>query len=421
MLRMLLLSVLLFAGTRAPVAADDTPADTTHIRVRILDQVGVRSAMVTVDRGALDVFIPGQTAPVLTLSARDSATVSLRSTDIKFRQREGGLYARSLRFDPVRPQTRWTLTHKETTPRTYAGGIRVRPDTSRSDHLVLVNTVPLGDYVPSVVASEYPFDDRAGAKAMAVLVRTYALRAAAKFKGAYDHVDHSASQVYRGASGVSESARAAAEATAGQVATYDDRLIEAVYFASSGGFTADPEDVWDSARSYPYLRGRSDPYDARSPHHRWTIRIDRTALLNGLRTWADAPVNGFLIGDRADGRRVTTIELLGDDNTRSPVRASDFRRAVNRNVSEATLKSTWFDARREDDDYVFEGRGFGHGVGLSQWGAHAMAMQDFSYPEILRFYYTDVEVRHLDGTPVDPTLPPVADEEPSDEPRRIGW
>ena len=421
MVRVLLLSVLCLAGAHVPAAADDTPADTTHIRVRVLDQVGVRSALITVNRGALDVRIPGHAAPVLTLSARDSATVSLRSSDIKLRRRSGGLYARSLRFDPVDPQTQWTLTHKETDPRTYTGGIRVRPDTSRTDHLVLVNTVPLGDYVPSVVAGEYPFDDRAGARAMAVLVRTYALRAAAKFKGAYDHVDHSTSQVYRGVSAITDPARTAAAETAGQVATYDDRLIEAVYFSSSGGYTADPDDVWDSSRPYPYLRGRNDPYDAQSPHHRWTTRIDRPALLDGLRAWADHPINGFLIGDRADGRRVTTIELLGDDGTRHSVPANDFRLAVARHVADAELKSTWFDARRDGDEYVFEGRGFGHGVGLSQWGAHAMAEQGFSYREILQFYYTDIEIQHLDGSTLAPSLPPVADEEPSDEPRRIGW
>lgn len=422
MLRSLLISALLLTLVGIPtVQADDAPADTVDIRVRILDQHGVRSAQVTVERGALRVFIPDHDASVLTLTAGDSATMSLRSEDIKLRADNRGLYARSLRIDPADDATRWTLTHEQTAPRTYTGGIRLRPDTSRSDHLVLVNNVDLDDYVASVVAGEYPFDDLAGAKAMAVLVRTYALRAAAKFKGAYDHVDHSASQVYRGVSAISEVSRTATSETKGQVVTYDDHLIEAVYFSSSGGYTADPEDVWASARPYPYLLGRNDPYDAQSPHHRWTTRIDRQTLLSALTEWKSYTVQGFHIGERANGRRVTHIELLDANDERHRVRANDFRLFINQNVSNAELKSTWFDARRDGNTYVFEGRGFGHGVGLSQWGAHAMAQEGHPYREILQFYYTDVEVQHLDGTPVDPTLPPVAEEEPADEPRRIGW
>jgi len=415
------LFLLLAACIAGPTAASDATADTSHIRVRILDRLGVRAATVTVQQGALRVHIPEHTAPVATIAAGDSATLSLRSDDVKLRQSGGGLYARALRLDPSDTTTKWTLTHAETRPRTYTGGIRVRPDTSRSDHLVLVNTVRLDRYVASVVASEYPFDDIEGAKAMAVLVRTYALRAAAKFKGAYDHVDHTASQVYRGASAVTDGSRQATEATEGQVVTYNDRLIEAVYFSSSGGHTANPSAVWSAERNHPYLIARNDPYDARSPHHRWTTRIDRSTLLSALSEWKPFAVTGFYLGDRADGRRLTHIDLLDADKTRHAVRSNDFRLHVNRNVPGAELKSTWFDAWRDGDVYVFEGRGFGHGVGLSQWGAHAMAQEGFSYREILTFYYTDVQVQHVDGTPVDATLPPVADEESPDEPRRIGW
>ena len=415
------LFLLLAAWIAGPAEASDAAADTSHIRVRILDQVGVRAATVTVERGALDVRIPGHAAPVATIAAGDSATLSLRSDDVKLRRTNGGLYARSLRLDPSASDTKWGLTHEDIRPRTYTGGIRVRPDTSRNDHLVLVNAVRLDRYVASVVAGEYPFDDIEGAKAMAVLVRTYALRAAAKFQGAYDHVDHSASQVYRGASAVTDVSRQATAATEGQVVTSNDQLIEAVYFSSSGGHTANPSAVWTADRDHPYLIARNDPYDAQSPHHRWSTRIDRSTLLSALSAWKPYPVTGFYLGDRAEGRRVTHIDLLDDANNRHTVRSNAFRLYVNQNVPGAELKSTWFDARREGNTYVFAGRGYGHGVGLSQWGAHAMAQEGFSYREILTFYYTDVQVQHLDGTPADATLPPVAEQESTDKPRRIGW
>jgi stage II sporulation protein D len=94
-------------------------------------------------------------------------------------------------------------------------------------------------------------------------------------------------------------------------------------------------------------------------------------------------------------------------------------------VDGAPLKSTWFDARRQGDRYVFNGRGFGHGVGLSQWGAHAMAEQGSDYREILRFYYTGVEIEPVGDVEFDPVTAPVAKKPPAQETdssgQRIGW
>src|SRR5690606_29870346 len=113
-------------------------------------------------------------------------------------------------------------------------------------------------------------------KALAVAVRTYTLRSRGKFGDAYDHVDHVLSQVYRGADGLDPIALAAARETAGEVLTHRNELIEAVYFASSGGHTADNEFVWD-ADARPYLRGIPDPFDAH-PDRNWRTEISRDDL-----------------------------------------------------------------------------------------------------------------------------------------------
>jgi len=98
---------------------------------------------------------------------------------------------------------------------------------------------------------------------------------------------------------------------------------------------------------------------------------------------------------------------------------------VNRNLEDVTLKSTWFSAQRNGDAYVFDGRGFGHGVGLSQWGAHTMAKRGKTYREILRFYYTDVEIESVEDVEFDPVTAPVAKSPSPSETdtttRRIGW
>lgn len=393
--------------------------DSTHVRVRVLDRHTVTSVQVQVQEGTLQVRIPN-TPPVLRVSTGQGATVGLRTNEVVLQRGSRGLYAPTLHLTPSNT-ARWTLTLENGTVRTYTGGLRVEPDPNRSGALLLVNLVPIEDYVASVVASEYPFDDDLeGSKAMAVVARTYALRAAEKFNGAYDHVDHTLSQVYRGSRAVTGTARRATDATRGQVLTHDGTLIEAVYFSSSGGHTANHEDVWDADRVLPYLRGRPDPHDRSSPHHEWTARINRSALLRALSQDQGIAVEGFLIGDRSDEGRVRHVDLLRPDGSKHRMQANAFRLVISQNVSGASLKSTWFDARRRGDTYIFDGRGYGHGVGLGQWGAHLMADDGASYKEILRFYYRGVRIERIDGVQVAPPVLPVANDRVA-PPRRIGW
>jgi stage II sporulation protein D len=362
------------------------------------------------------------------LDPGETASVGTRSGEVYVRLGQGGFYAQSLRVQPASPTTQWTLTHAGTGSQTYTGPLSVHVDGDGRGPLQLVNTVPLETYVAGVVASEYTLDDTEGMKAMAVVARTYALRGAAASTESYDHVDHVRSQVYRGVASITPAARSAVEATRGEVLTYDGRVIQAVYSSSSGGHTANNEDVWDADEELPYLRGKRDPYDTASPHDDWRATVSRPALLRALSRHYGFNVDGFLLGDRSADGRVETIELLGGTGTQE-VSSNDFRLAVNRGVSGVNLKSTMFDARRSGDRYVFEGRGFGHGVGLSQWGAHEMARRGFGYHDILAFYYTDVAITQLDEAedmPIAPATPIAstsAPEETSEKEttRRIGW
>jgi stage II sporulation protein D len=249
------------------------------------------------------------------------------------------------------------------------------------------------------------------------------LFASEKFGGTYDQADGTVSQVYKGVTAVTDASRTATRRTEGEVLTHDRTLIQAVYFSSSGGHTANNEDVWEAKQPIPYLRGREDPYDEASPHHTWSATVDRSSLLQVLTRRRGTSVEGFTIDSRAPHGRVTTINVLQSDGTRHEMNANAFRLAVNRGVEGAPLKSTWFDARRSGSQYVFDGRGFGHGVGLSQWGAHAMAEQGEDYRDILRYYYTDVAIRPLDEVQTDPQAAPIArtPDPPADDERRIGW
>ena len=424
--RQALVGVALLVGLLAalPASAQPAPSDTTQVRVRISQPSAVEAVDLTVEEGPLAVHLPGGGAPVMRLQSGETTTLGLRQSDVYIRHRDDGLYATELRLRPVGMDATWRLSVKDET-RTYSGGLYLAPATQSASGLLAVNHVPIEDYVASVVAGEYGLDDRAGARAMAVVARTYGLFTSEKFGGTYDQADGTASQVYKGASAVTDASRAAARATAGEVLTHNRTLIQAVYFSSSGGHTADNEDVWEAKQPIPYLRGRDDPYDDASPHHTWSATINRSALLQGLTRRRGTSVKGFTIGDRAPHGRVTTINVLQSDGTTHEMNANAFRLTANRAVDGAPLKSTWFDARRSGSRYVFDGRGFGHGVGLSQWGAHAMAQQGESYRDILRYYYTDVAIRSLDEVQMDPQAVPVArtPEVPADDAgdRRIGW
>lgn len=367
------------------------------VQVHLFDGDSPETATLQIEEGHAELLAGDHEAAIAELKAGESATLAVRGQDVRITTADGSLFAQSLRVSPS-SEARWSLKVRTKNgrqdARTYTGALRVVP--SETGALQLVNAVDLEDYVAGVVTSEYGLDDLEGAKAMAVAARTYALRSSGKFGLAFDHVDHTSSQMYRGLSDVTPLAQRAAQETRGEVLTYDGELIEAVYFSSSGGRTADNDDVWDS-QPRPYLRAKADPYDDLSPHGQWRTTVNRSQLLRRLSQEHGFEVRGFVIGDHSEGGRVKAIELLGPGSRKKEISANDFRLFVNEQTGGLGLRSTFFDARRAGGQYVFEGKGYGHGVGLSQYGAHAMAQQGHSYRDILQFYYTGVEIESLDG------------------------
>jgi len=403
--------------------------DAAHtVRVRLLDAHEVARVTLRAIDGTLRLTTGEAASTLARLDPGETASIGTRSGEVYVRIGQGGFYAQSLRVLAASPQGRWSLSHDGNGTTTYAGSLAADVDSDDPSELRLVNTVPLETYVAGVVASEYTLDDTEGMKAMAVVARTYALRGATAANGSYDHVDHVRSQVYRGVGSITPAARSAAEATRGEVLTHEGHIIQAVYSSSSGGHTANNEDVWDANEELPYLRGKRDPYDTASPHGDWQAAVSRPALLRALSRHYGLDVNGFLLGDRSADGRVETIDLLGPNGSTRTVSSNDFRLAVNQSIPGVNLKSTLFDARRSGGRYIFEGQGFGHGVGLSQWGAHEMADRGFGYRDILAFYYTDIALTTLDdadATPLEPTTPiastPAPETTESESTRRIGW
>ncbi len=373
-------SVLLAAVVAAPALAQ--PAAGT-VRVRVLHSQALGEVRVEPLGGALRVLVDGVESG--RIEPGQTATLRERGRGVQVRVGGADVSGQSVRLagDGVR------LSAGSTT-RSYPGDLVAGRSGDRTEW---VTHTPIEPYVASVVQSEFGFDALEGAKAQAVLARTYAARRAGAHP-TYDLDDDQSAQVYRGSTAATDLSRRAALETQGEVLTYGGALAEAAYFSSSGGHTADNDAVWNGA-PVPYLRGVPDPYDDASPDHRWRTSADRDAVLGALSRRYGGSVRDVSVERRSRSGRVVTMRLVGG---RTPtVSGPAFRRVVNGAVGARTVRSTRFDLSTDGNRYVFEGGGFGHGVGMSQYGALGQSRAGRGYREILAFYFAGTEVRP--GTP----------------------
>lgn len=251
--------------------------------------------------------------------------------------------------------------------------------------LVVVNELPLERYVVGVLRAEvgerWPPE---ALRAQAVAIRTYAAYHRMLNAGKPFHlVASTAHQLYAGRVPPGSTAWAAVEETAGQVLLWEGALFPAFYHAESGGYTEDPRLVF-AARNMPALRPVVCPFSAGSPHYAWTLELRLSDLGELLRRHGVdvGRVTGLEVAERSPSLRALSVVVRGTRDV-ARVRGSDFRRMVGYD----TLRSTLFAVTVSGDTAYFAGRGYGHGVGLCQWGARGMAEQGYSARQILEFYY----------------------------------
>jgi stage II sporulation protein D len=271
--------------------------------------------------------------------------------------------------------------------RAYRGVIELR----RTDRgITVINELGLEEYLYGVIRMEidpaWPID---AVRAQAVAARTFAAHSLGRFaREGFDLRDTTESQVYGGVTFEDPRATDAVDATRGMILVHAGRPILAAYHADSGGRTESSENVW-GGRPHPYLRGVDDPFSAGSPHERWSERLTLSEVASRVRRGGVrvSEVRGLEIISTSESGRVLSLRLVTAD---APVEMSGhrFRLLVGANA----IRSTKFTVRVEDTSAVFEGRGWGHGVGMSQWGARGMAMRGLTFSQILRHYYTGAEI-----------------------------
>ena len=266
--------------------------------------------------------------------------------------------------------------------RPYRGAIEV---FESKEGMLVVNELSLESYLVGLInreiSSRWPPE---AVKAQAVIARTYALYQKEKRKGELFHLSGTfMDQVYTGMGVEDDAALRAVRDTEGEVLGYNGGLALSLYHSNAGGVTEDSSEVWQEG--YPYLRSVESPYDMEAPVFSWNLVLDASTLGERLRK------AGYSIGEpvmispveRSATGRVKALLIEDVHGLSIVLRGEDLRRAV----GYTALKSTMFDVRSIGDVFVFEGRGSGHGVGLSQWGAKGMAERGFSYREILEHFY----------------------------------
>ena len=327
--------------------------------------------------------------------------------------------------------------------RPYRGDLRLDPS---GRGYVVTNILPLEEYLYSVVGSEMPSNwELEALKAQAVAARTYALRQVDP-DAEFDICDSTACQAYGGIESESASVREAVEATRGIVATYDGDPIDAVYSANMGGQTAASEDVWSNY--VPYLRAVLSPYDEialdsgwAADDYEWELAMAPQQLLAELRGRGydlTSLENVLVVEDDGHGRAIA-IEIrgrpgiltiyrdeiryaLGIKSTVFTVSTADeslervivsapgvadgqpaagtsgegYRRSISFDEVPAPYRlsngSVFTVEILLPEQIIISGRGVGHGVGMSQWGAQGMALAGETYGDILRHFFTGIEL-----------------------------
>jgi stage II sporulation protein D len=262
------------------------------------------------------------------------------------------------------------------------------------DGLAVVNELPLEDYLVGVLRAEigekWPLE---ALRAQAIVARTYAAyhRTIGGAKP-YHIVASTANQQYAGRVPPTSPLWGAVRETEGLVLLWEGDLFPAFYHTESGGYTEDPRTVF-AARNMPGLKPVRCDFSTGSPHYYWSLDVKLTDLADILRR-NEVGVGSVIaidVSERTPSLRAATVTVHGTGRS-VRLRGNDFRRMIGYD----TFKSTLFAVAVDAPWARFSGRGYGHGVGLCQWGAKGMAEQGHTARQILEFYYPGTVLTTLD-------------------------
>jgi len=255
----------------------------------------------------------------------------------------------------------------------------------------VINIVNVEDYLKGVVPCEMGNTHFEALKAQAVAARSYAISKLNQYED-YDLLPNEGDQVYGGTESENSLATKAVDETYGLVLIHKDKVIDARYSSTCGGKTASSAGTWGA--SYPYLKSVKDRFCVISPYYSWKNVVNKNALFEKIRKYLSNMVDGDVksiasirILEKDKSGRVKTIEVKVKNGTYK-VSGDNIRKMLN-------LKSRSFKFKFSENNVIIEGRGFGHGVGMCQWGAIGMALESWNFKKILKHFYKGVHTKKI--------------------------
>ncbi|MFC7371499.1 stage II sporulation protein D [Fictibacillus iocasae] len=286
-----------------------------------------------------------------------------------------------------------------------------KPQVKHSDVIVPVfrtdkeeiTSIPLEEYVAGVVASEMPVNFELEAlKAQALTARTYIVNRLSKkgtgdgavpagaivtdtvkhqvFKSEEELKEHWGSDYEKNMSKIIE----AVNETSGKILTYEGKPINASFFSTSNGYTENSEEYWDNA--YPYLKSVKSPWDKESPKYKESSKLSvfEVERMLGVKLGRDGEIGK--IKKRTAGNKIAIYQIGKKTFTGREMR------------EKLKLRSSDFSLKKKGKIVLIATKGYGHGVGMSQYGANGMAAEGKTYEEIVKHYYRNIAITDYNPT-----------------------
>ncbi|MFH1836673.1 MAG: SpoIID/LytB domain-containing protein [Candidatus Omnitrophota bacterium] len=271
----------------------------------------------------------------------------------------------------------------------YRGSIKIFNNGGKLD---AINIVELEDYLKGVLPREmnrfWPFS---AMKAQAIASRSFAVNKALKREDQeYDLRADAFSQVYGGKSSERWRTSRVVTATKGKVLVYDEKIVPAYFHSCCGGYTRKVSDAWEGNEK-PLKRVKCS-WCGLSPHFRWRMKISTKDIIEKLdkKGYSIESIDNIVAGPRDPSNRLKYLRIKAGDKW-FEIKVNEFRSIMGNSV----MKSSNFHVKRYLRFYIFSGYGWGHGVGMCQWGAFGLALKGKSEDKILNIYYPGAKIRVL--------------------------
>ena len=291
--------------------------------------------------------------------------------------------------------------------KSYKGSIKL---TTSDDIIEIVNYIELEDYLKGVISKEMPLgvgtENLEALKALTICARTYAALRMLEGKSIYDIFDDTRDQMYGGKDAESPLSDRAVKETSGMILSYANEPAVVFYSSTCGGHTAAVHNVFTN-KEYPYLEGVVDgnePYCTISSRYMWEEIYSKDILIDRLVDAALIKDDSYKfeeinVNSRFDCGRVDELEFLLEDMDGEEISVkiygNDIRGVLKTGEGKSDLWSTLFDTEKDGDRIIINGKGFGHGVGLCQWGAIHLSKEGWNYEDILEHYFPGTSIGKL--------------------------